>query len=467
MSYMTEHYLSHINEKIKRYDRCEKISLIIYIDENPTLLDNDKNTKITCNFSLFINSCVDLYIFTINYDVIYDVIKLLDHSIYSRIFSLKIEFDNITGSMEKIIHLLPNLKRLSVLTSKFYKGGKEFKLDICNKSLDRLFVENIIYLPNNLNSYFPNLISLGVIINNIDEFNILVENIKTKLEKLRIKIGDKAIPFEIDMNLFNDTNIKKLDIINDNNSFNKNTITCNFNNVVNKNFNLTGLSINNCYVLSINNINQYINIKNISLEDLKIETDYEVKLAFDNLVRLDIIANKSNKTLFKNVELIIPNATHVFLESILGTNEPSIIGNKIITLSLANNKIKCLSSRFFINLRCLENLLCDNNLIDTISSIISSCKKLRYLDLSNNKLTILPQNLKTVEYLYLNNNPLLTIDNIIFEELVDCHIFDTKITSIKLSYTPVLKQLKSIRCSHNITHIDKKIQPYIMYKGEI
>ncbi|XP_057337580.1 leucine-rich repeats and immunoglobulin-like domains protein 3 [Microplitis mediator] len=192
-------------------------------------------------------------------------------------------------------------------------------------------------------------------------------------------------------------------------------------------------SLNNLKILSLNEneiknlcgsygycdgmtLKSAVNLEILSISKVglkKIESDSFEDLG--NLLVLDMSFNKIDEILkhtFDNLtKLMILKLDHNELVRL-----PDICGSKNLeSFSISHNKIKiidksisCLSKTKFMNL--------SNNIVDEINSeAFSSFVELEELDLSGNKLAILPDNwfpLKSnLQYLHLNNNSFTTLAN--------------------------------------------------------
>ena len=376
-------------------------------------------------------------IYIIDYSYIYYIFSLLESKIYTKINTVNFYY---FGNVEINTLLIPsyiNIKRISILY---------FTL---KNSIEEIY--NILKLiPDNLKS-----LELSIDYNDYQDYAYL--NI--------IKLDN----YNMDMTKFINKNINYLNInliisndINDiNDPIADKFIVCDFTNFKNRDSNLKELTIHKLSAKSLNNIKYATELKLLRLNLFSImDKNYDLKIYSDKIEQISICQyNDIDDNYLKSLIIISKSIKNISLGKILN-NEPILVTNNLNDLRLYDNYIPELSTKFFVNLPNIKDLEINNCKLKKLNPIISMCKKLETLVLHNNELTIMPDHLKSITMLILSNNPLITLDNVIFKDLKVCRIQNTNIKRLTLPKTPKLLDLEEINCD-NIEYIDDKIKKYI------
>lgn len=200
-----------------------------------------------------------------------------------------------------------------------------------------------------------------------------------------------------------------------------------------------------------------------------------------------LLLNKNNISNIETDSLYLPNLTHLDLsENSLGYFDPDIFRNtkKLKYLNLSNNRFKIFAEMAFHHLGDLEEIVLSGNDIGasleatslfsrnglalnnglkrlSIANInlngvhdnLLTGYEIRYLKISNNNITTLPELPFTLEYLDFSTNP---ITEIYFEDfsnllaLKELHLNNLKIKEIGQFVFEPLKALKVLKLERNI-----------------
>lgn len=387
--------------------------------------------------------------------------------------------DDIFDNLINLKNLFLELNLLIIMNNKIKINNTIETMNITINNYSELEDNDLSMLINNFN----NLCELHIICNYVPRNNIKIHKLPCgilkgllQIKKINIEHNIKELPEDIfydNINLLeidipsndikelptemfsNNTNLLILDISGNiieelpNTIFKYNTnlmkINMRFNeisridhNIFKYNVNLRELFLDNNFIIHLDS-NIFKN--NVNLRKLDLSRNKLTKLD-DNIF---IPLSKSLKELWlsyndlekipkciyylKNIEkLYIRNNNITCLDSSVSFKNNLMLR----VLNIESNEITEIAPTVFNDLVNLEYIYIGNNRLSKISNTINSCKKLYFLGLSNNNITILPPVLKYVYWLNISYNPLKIIDNVIFKNLkkIDLRYTDIK----KLSF---------------------------------
>ena len=200
-----------------------------------------------------------------------------------------------------------------------------------------------------------------------------------------------------------------------------------------------------------------------SSDDLGIEWDEPDKPCLPNLTLLDISLNPIpilNFSFSKDIpKLKVLTAKNCSISQIIGLDSAAIMGLQELNLSNNNlsiltmeNPEKCINS----TMKHLD--LHDNHLRDISPGLFMCTRKLKYLNMSGNRLnevTLLDagmQYLTGLEYLNLNENNISSLQSIMFEEMTGLHEFSCNSCGVKrvsFQFSGGFKKLHTLDLSNN------------------
>lgn len=440
----------------------ETLPLDIIIKKVTIIINNntENNIKILFYSSPIFKKEAQLHIYLNDFDIILDTLnKLMIYNLIKEVTILNIynviKENEIVNTM---IKFFPNIKELSFLNNTNCK-------DIINTHMEHLTllkVCNIYDLPLDIGYYFSKLESLTIIINNKTDILHLDNLYNIKVKNIHLSYDTFMPPSNDDVNI----NLSKL-VTNDLDILNINVdryTTIDMKNIINEIYNINWLNISNGKLLNIKEIANFKNTKYMTLYDnnIIINPNDNLSLSSDKLITLNITNFTKQNNYFNDVNLNLPELTELTLSYCLN-NEP-ILNNcrNIKYLDLSFNKLTSLSANIFLSLPNLEKFVCNYNNIENISTLISSCKKLTNLYIKHNNIKLLPEHLETLHELDCSNNPLITIDNIVFRNIHNIKINNTNIERINLNTKYSLKELEHIYCNMDkMKYISENLRDYI------
>jgi hypothetical protein len=300
-----------------------------------------------------------------------------------------------------------------------------------HKEIIKTNKETILYLVNNYNN------------KDIRRFNVDTDdNINKQINDITTVSIESCNNLHLDVSLNEDYFSR----------FNKlNKLTIHFCSNIDKfiNFFKTNINLNFITIETINN--------NLFNNNLKLK---HVNLSCNNLVSID-------KDTFKyNIEL-----EHMYFEinNLISVNKDLFKYNiNVKYISLSCNNITEIDKDLFSNNINLEYINLSYNKLETIGlSIFNNNRNMKKLNISSNNLKVLPKNLKSLEFLDAEDNPLITLSNIDFSDLKKCNISRTNISRIEFKNGIRLSELKYIcldskdKCK--IKYIDPLLKDYVQF----
>lgn len=492
---------NHIVIPNSNYKVILSLNLNTYNPENITI-----NNK-TYDDSQYDHSEIVISIADINN--LFEILKSITHIlIYNYINHINLYMNNFNLSINMVLSYFPFITYLYIYESfselGLYNGYKyindsqttnisskyllkEGDANIITTKLNNLITLRICslsFLPDDMDLYFPSLYNLymHVDINDIDA-------IKNKRHKT-IKVLEISIIHKMDDTNHTPNNFKSYELNNNKISyydldFNNiigeqlSSFTISIFNLINTNYIITidinqfikckdtlkKIEISGFIILNLDKLNNISNLEFLCLSDVNIINLYKnnsFHLSLNKLSYVRIVCSyNNNNNDNKQFILNLPEAFVIDLNKCL-SEEPIFINcNKLEKLAISNNKIKKLTDKLFISLPNLEKLYCRNNEIEKIDGDINKCKKLNELAIDNNKLKILPKRLHSIQILSCEQNPLLTIDNVVFKDIHNINILDTNIKRITLESCETLPNLNKIVCDiDKMSFISSKLIDY-------
>jgi hypothetical protein len=355
-----------------------------------------------------------------------------------------------------------------------------------HKEIIKTNKETILYLVNNYNN------------KDIRRFNVDTDdNINKQINDITTVSIESCNNLHLDVSLNEDYFSR----------FNKlNKLTIHFCSNIDKFINFFKTNINLNFIVIANNklqilnddfFSNYINLEKILLvrNTLTIETINNnlfnnnlklkhVNLSCNNLVSIDKDTFKYNIEL-EHMYFEVNNLTsvdkdlfsnNINLEYINLSNnnitkiDKNLFSNNISLeyINLSNNKLLSIDNVLFSNNVNLEELYISYNKLETIGlSIFNNNRNMKKLNISSNNLKVLPKNLKSLEFLDAEDNPLITLSNIDFSDLKKCNISRTNISRIEFKNGIRLSELKYIcldskdKCK--IKYIDPLLKDYVQF----
>lgn len=397
------------------------------------------------------------------------------HDISKNIKKITIYIGGVYISLREILLYFPYLEKLLIYITKTSEYNNEENKELANynniinvqlKYLKYLNICRSSYLPDDIDYYFPSLSSLTIYLTNINDIKDIENKSATKINRLNIYLDNNYDDDNDDIDDKVSLNIKNII------GYNLVSFYCDLSYkfiidisvFTNSKNTIEKINFYKCNVTNFKELNTFINLIDVYLYDINIINDNKLELSLNNLLSLTIHCNVYDNS-FDKVILNLPKCNTVCLTNCLN-NEPIFINCKNInTILIHHNKIKELSSNLFLSTPLLEHLDCCNNKIEKISPLINKCKYLTILSLDNNNIKVLPPYLEYIESLSCANNPLLTIDNVIFKNINTIEINNTQIKKIRLNLCHNLVNLTKIICDMDkIKHISNKLVDYCFNK---
>ncbi len=330
-----------------------------------------------------------------------------------------IVFDFEVESSINGIENFKNLKKLVSIGLSLYKN-KEIPKEI----FDLTSLKSLYFLGEELES-IPNEIGKLTSLNSLSIWSYMygkitsipdeIEKLKN-LESLTLMVG-KGLE-NLNEKIFNLTNLKTLDLSNNNISY----IDEDINNLIN--LETLNLSDNNIYSLD-GDIDKLTNLKNLNLSKNKLTNFNEKILNLNNLAYCDLSFNQIDYISFENVKDINLSILNISNNNIQNINIDKLFKmTNLVELDLSGNnlhgKLKNISNAKNLHRLLLQGsnlfnsdlvditkasnlttLYLDSNNIEVIPPSIGDLKQLFYLNLDSNKIKVLPKELK-----YTNSKPL-------------------------------------------------------------
>lgn len=389
-------------------------------------------------------------------------------NIYLHTSTLYLYINNIHGSINDIINKFNNIEDLiisdidneDIIFNKTNILLSDEKISVMLNKLEIVSIRNPIYLPDNISNTFPSIKSLDIICRNDNEVaEISNKYCNTSINRLiitaiycKIKTNNHIL---LDINGF--MNINELIIRGKNYN-----IIVDFNTIKNIN-NIENMTIEGCTLRESDNINKLNSLKYLDLTNVLFEEPITMlNIELKNLSHLILHQPKKFSSLLDKCILNLPSVNYIEINSCLKCVPIFINCHTLLDLNIGGNIIEELPDVMFKQIPNLNILKCTNNKIKKISSSIRICKNLHTLYISNNELKILPPDLKSVVTLKCSTNPLLTINNVDFENLQTCEIKNTSISILELKMNYKLKNLQKIICNiDQIKYISPNIREYI------
>lgn len=403
---------------------------------------NDSNiNRIKTNITININDN-DTLIETLN--------MFSDKNISKDVNSAIIYIDDTLININHILCNFTYIKELEIIYYDFEDPPTNiYDIEQINVKLENVETINVcssIFLPDDINNYFPSLNELTIYIDDIDDIKNIKNKTITKLERLKIYSNgyfddDEQINLNIKNLISNNLKYFHADI----DSGIDSQIVVDMSTFMNCKNTIEHIEISCCIVNNLMALNKFKNLQKLYLSKIQLNTRIDLDISLNNLINFNISFNSFNNP-FNNLILNLPNCNVIKLYKCLN-NEPLLINcENLKTLDLSTNRITSLSAKLFISIPNIEYLDCSNNKINKISELINSCKNLIDLNLDDNNIKILPDNLKYLIKINCNNNPLISISNIVFENIERISINNTCIKQLKLNNNKKLLNLDTIYC---------------------
>jgi hypothetical protein len=376
----------------------------------------------------------------------------------------------IKTNEETILYLVNNynnieeMRRFNVVTDDNINSHIN---DITTLSIESC---NNLYLDKSLNEdYFSRFNKLNKLTihfcSNIDKF---INFFKTNINLNFIVIANNKLQKLNDDLFSNYINLEK--ILLERNTLTIATIN---NNLFNNNLKLkhVNLSCNNLVSIDKDTFKYNIELEHMYFEVNKL-TSVDKDL-FKYNINVKYISLKSNNITEIDKDLFSNNIDLVYID--LKDNNITEIDKKLFSnnisleyINLSNNKLLSIDNVLFSNNIKLQKLYISHNKLETIGlSIFNNNRNMKELYISSNNLKLLPTNLKSLEFLDAEDNPLITLSNIDFSDLKKCNISRTNISRIEFKNGIRLSELKYIcldkKDECKIKYIDPLLKDYVYF----